>query len=448
MALSTAIRHWWQLLRGLADERPDASPRIAALDPANLAHPPTEPTASASPEIFRPEDVISRYSLEELCATAEEYYRRVPDVLPHMAKPFGAVHEAPEMLENLGLLLSGLKLGTSMTVLDFGAGTCWLSRSLAQLTCQVICADTSRTALEIGQRLFAEHPPIARHLQPPRFLHFDGRRLDLPDACVDRVVCFDAFHHIPNQAEVLAEMARVLRPGGIAGFSEPGREHSRHPQAQYEMRNHAVLENDVDLNGIFQLAIRAGFTGIRVKLLTDTEAGLDAYNALFAADADEMLRRQLWVDTRTTTFNRSIFFLDKGVSRPDSRSAAGLQHSLRIAGVTARAAPGEPIRVDLVLTNTGSATWLHASSGIHGVVRLGAHLHDRDGRLVDVDHSRHFLPRSVEPGDEIAMTVAVPLPDARPYTLTFDLVAEGVTWFENVGSSPVTLDVAAAERSG
>ena len=436
----TAIRHWWQQLRGSGRDRSDAPPPVDAAEAGTTTLPFTGTPASTSPEIIRPADVISRYSLEQLCATAEEYYRRVPDPLPHMAKPFGAVQEAPEMLENLGLLLGGLKLGASMTVLDFGAGTCWLSRCLAQLACEVICADTSRTALEIGKQLFAEHPPIGRHLHPPRFLHVDGRALDLPDASVDRIVCFDAFHHIPNQAEVLAEMARVLRPGGIAGFSEPGREHSRHPQAQYEMRNHAVLENDVDLNEIFRLAQRAGFTDIRVRLLTNTEAGLEAYNALFAVD-DEPLRRQLWADTRTTTFNRSIFFLDKGVSLQDSRSAAGLKHSLRIAGVAERSASAEPIRIDLVLTNTGSATWLHTSSGIHGVVRLGAHLYERDGRLVDVDHSRHFLPRSVAPGEEIAMSVEIHLPDARPYTLTFDLVAEGVAWFENVGSSPVRLDV-------
>jgi SAM-dependent methyltransferase len=445
MTFSTAIRTWWQQRRGSAPERPERSQRADAPmgDAADASSPASAASApgSASVDLLRPEDVIARYSLEQLCATAEEYYRRVPDPLPHMAKPFGAVQEAPEMLENLGLLLSGLKLGTSMTVLDFGAGSCWLSRCLTQLTCQMICVDTSPTALELGKRLFDEYPPIGGHLQPPRFLHFDGRALDLPDSSVDRIVCFDAFHHIPNQAEVLAEMARVLRPGGIAGFSEPGREHSRHPQAQYEMRNHTVLENDVDLNGIFDRARQAGFTDITVKLLTDSEVSLPAYNALFTASAKDALRAQLWRDTQTTTFNRSIFFLHKGVSRPDSRSSAGLRHSLRLVNWVPSAERRHGLHIDLVLTNTGTATWLHTSSGIHGVVRLGTHLYQHDGGLIDVDHSRHFLPRSVGPGEEMAMAIEVPLPDARPYRVTFDLVAEGVTWFENVGSVPLTIAV-------
>lgn len=430
MTLSTAIRHWWQQLRQSGRENPDALRGAEA---------------PAAPDLIHPEDVISRHSLDELCATAEEYYRRVPDPLPHMAKPFGAVQEAPEMLENLGLLLSGLKLGTAMTVVDFGAGAGWLSRCLTQLACHVISVDTSPTALDLGRRLFAEYPPIGRHLQPPRFLHFDGRRLDLPAESVDRIVCFDAFHHIPNQRDVLAEMGRVLRPGGIAGFSEPGRQHSRHPQAQYEMRNHTVLENDVDLNAIFGFARNAGFTGMTVKLLTDSEVPLETYNTLFGATPNETLRAQLWRDTHATTFNRSIFFLHKGAPRADSRSHAGLRHSIRIATCAQPGGPGQPLRVDVVLANTGSATWLHTSSGIHGVVRLGTHLYERDGKLVDVDHSRHFLPRSVEPGDELAITIEIALPDSRSYTLAFDLVAEGVAWFENLGSSPVTLVVAGAD---
>ncbi len=64
------------------------------------------------------------------------------------------------MLENLGLLFGGLELGRTMSVLDFGAGTCWLSRILAQFNCQPICCDASRTALDIGRRLFAELPLI------------------------------------------------------------------------------------------------------------------------------------------------------------------------------------------------------------------------------------------------------------------------------------------------
>jgi SAM-dependent methyltransferase len=392
-------------------------------------------------ELIKPDEVIERMSLEELCETAEEYYRRIPDATPLMAKPFAFLHETPEMLENLGLLLSGLHLGKTMTVLDFGAGTCWLSRYLTQLSCQVICVDTSQSALTIGARLYADHPPVGGVLLKPRFIVFDGRQLPLADASVDRIVCFDAFHHVPNQREVLMELGRVLRPGGIAGFSEPGRQHSRQAQSQYEMRNHKVLENDIDLNRIFALGREGGFTSLTVKLLNSTEGSLDDYNAMYGPTLAVNLRDRLWNDTYNTTFNRSIFFLHKGARQSDSRSHIGLAHSLQIADPVMSVEPGQPLRVTVSVTNTGTARWLHTNSEIHGIVRLGTHLYEEDGRLLAIDHSRHDLPRAVDPGSTVTMAVEVPVPADRGCRLAFDLVAEGVTWFETGGSTPVTVTV-------
>jgi SAM-dependent methyltransferase len=416
-------------------------PEAPARPPDPVAAPTAAPAPVVDPTLIRPEDIVARYSIAELCETAEEYYRRVPDPLPLMAKPFAFLHETPEMLENLGRLLSGLRLGTTMTVLDFGAGTCWLSRALTQMQCRTIAVDTSASALAIGRRLFAEYPPIGAALLEPQFLHFDGRRLALPDASVDRIACFDAFHHVPNQAEVLAEFGRVLRPGGIAGFSEPGRHHSRQPQSQYEMRNHRVLENDIDLNRIFELASAAGFTAISVKLLTDTEVSLDDYNGVFASPPPEALRGRVWSDTHDTTFNRSIFFLHKGTQALDSRGREGLAHAITIDDNEYTVTGGAPARIPITLRNTGTARWIHAHGGIHGTVRLGAHLLDAAGALVDIDHFRTFLPASVEPGAELRMTVEVPVPADRTSVLVFDLVAEGVTWFENAGSRPVSVTV-------
>src|SRR4029077_2535679 len=97
-------------------------------------------------------------------------------------------------------------------------------------------------------------------------LVFDGRRIDLPDASVDRIVSFDAFHHLPNPDEVLREFARVLKPGGIAGFAEPGARHSRSPMSQFEMRTYRVVENDIDVHAIWRTAARCGFRDLEVAI--------------------------------------------------------------------------------------------------------------------------------------------------------------------------------------
>src|SRR5437879_5980673 len=80
-------------------------------------------------------------------------------------------------------------------VLDFGAGSCWTSRYLSQLGCRVIALDVSPTALRYGQELYARQPLIGDR-PAPRFLQFDGKRIDVEDASVDRILCLDAFHHV------------------------------------------------------------------------------------------------------------------------------------------------------------------------------------------------------------------------------------------------------------
>lgn len=137
-------------------------------------------------------------SVEALCATADDYYRAVVDPTEQMGKPFSNPSFAPEMLMSLEQLLSGLQLTKSMSVLDFAAGTCCLSHWLNQMQCATISLDASEAALSIGQRLFAEQPILGKSIASPKFLHFNGRSIDLPDESVDRIFCFDVFTTSPT----------------------------------------------------------------------------------------------------------------------------------------------------------------------------------------------------------------------------------------------------------
>ena len=62
-----------------------------------------------------------------------------------------------------------------------------------------ISVDVSRHALEIGKKLFDYHPIPAGSISEPVFLPFDGYMIDLESESVDRIVCNDGFHHVPNQ---------------------------------------------------------------------------------------------------------------------------------------------------------------------------------------------------------------------------------------------------------
>jgi 2-polyprenyl-3-methyl-5-hydroxy-6-metoxy-1,4-benzoquinol methylase len=142
-------------------------------------------------------ELVLRYSTDELSVTADEYFARVTDPWYHTVKPFASPEEAPDNLGSFGALIVAAELKKSHAVLDFAAGSCWTSRYLAQMGCDVVASDISPSALDIGRQSLAALPllPPHGHLE---FLNFDGFTVALAAESVDRVVCLDAFHHVVN----------------------------------------------------------------------------------------------------------------------------------------------------------------------------------------------------------------------------------------------------------
>src|SRR6266536_2452138 len=277
-----------------------------------------------SEQLIDVERLLSESSLEDLNRAAEDYFARLTNWNYHLAKPFGSVDETPQLLINFAVILQGLRICPGMTILEFGAGTCWASRFLSQLGCHVIAADSSATALRIGQELYARQPLIGNQPEP-RFLLFDGNRLDVPSESVDRIICLDAFHHVPNAAEAIRELARVLKNGGIAGFAEPGPNHSRSAQSQYEMRVYGVLENNIDVRKIWGYAELAGFTEMKLAVFNVPPLHLTIQEFEDFLSGGKTVKR--WMET-TRGFMESErdFFLYKGEPEPlDRRFKTGLR---------------------------------------------------------------------------------------------------------------------------
>ena len=403
-----------------------------------VSEPPT-----IKPDFIDVRQRMREWSVEELCETAEEFFARINNWDYLHSKPFAAVNETPELLINFAQIVRGLKLLPDMTILDFGAGSCWTSRFLSQLGLRVIAVDVSSSALKIGAELYKRHPLIGDQPQP-HFLHFDGHTLDLPDESVDRISCWDAFHHVPNPGKVLMEMARVLKPGGIAGFSEPGPEHSKSPQSQYEMRTNRLIENDVNVSEIWLDAQAAGFTDLRLALFNPETLllPLDQFDAYLSG---EDTGAQYVARTREELRHRRIFFLFKGESTapPDSRQREGLLVKLKVEAPTKNIKSGESLVLQVVATNTGSTSWLPSTARV-GAVRFGIHLFDKNDKLIDLDYFRQRLTddeRQIMPGETVELTAEVPLPGVGTHVLQCDLVSEGVCWFEHNGSHTVTLTV-------
>ena len=72
--------------------------------------------------------------------------------------------------------------------------------------------------------------------------------------------------------------------------------------------------------------------------------------------------------------------------------------------------------------------------------KIGLQRADGNQVVLQRDWIRVPLPRDVDPGQECTVQVDVAAAGVRAGDLIrVDLVAEGVTWFESVGSSPLIL---------
>jgi ubiquinone/menaquinone biosynthesis C-methylase UbiE len=96
-----------------------------------------------------------------------------------------------------------LDLGSASTVVDLGAGTGKLTRGLAERFGRVIAVDPLEGMLS-GLR--AALPDVEAHVGA-------AEEIPLEDGVADAIFCGQAFHWFAN-AQALAEIARVLRPGG------------------------------------------------------------------------------------------------------------------------------------------------------------------------------------------------------------------------------------------
>jgi SAM-dependent methyltransferase len=125
------------------------------------------------------------------------------------ARSFGAAADAYERARPTypeaaveWLLPDGAK-----TVLDLGAGTGKLTRSLAARGLEVIAVEP----------LAAMRANLAAALPEVRALAGTAEEIPLPDASVDAITVAQAWHWVDPERATL-EAARVLRPGGTLGL--------------------------------------------------------------------------------------------------------------------------------------------------------------------------------------------------------------------------------------
>ena len=103
----------------------------------------------------------------------------------------------------------------SKTVVDVGCSTGIMTRRFAAAFHRVIGLDTDHVGIGNGARLAVQAGITPEKLQ---FCGADGCRIPLANDSVDAVICNHVYEHVDDQQGLMAEILRILRPGGLCYF--------------------------------------------------------------------------------------------------------------------------------------------------------------------------------------------------------------------------------------
>jgi SAM-dependent methyltransferase len=115
--------------------------------------------------------------------------------------------------------LKWLNLSPGKSLLDVACGSGGPALRIAALTgCSLIGIDAHADAIAAGESLVSARKLTER----ARFQVGDATSpLPFPDAHFDAITCIDAINHLPERPRILAEWARLLKPGGCLLFTDP-----------------------------------------------------------------------------------------------------------------------------------------------------------------------------------------------------------------------------------
>jgi ubiquinone/menaquinone biosynthesis C-methylase UbiE len=141
--------------------------------------------------------------------------RAADSKLPRYAELLFALHEefAPELMK----VISQLPLKSGDRVLDVACGdgqyAVWMAERIGDGT--ITAVDASSAWLHVALKKIRGHGLANIALRKA-----DARKLPFPDGSFDFVWCAQSLYSLPNVMQCMAEMVRVLKPGGALAVLE------------------------------------------------------------------------------------------------------------------------------------------------------------------------------------------------------------------------------------
>jgi radical SAM family protein/iron-sulfur cluster protein len=185
-------------------------------------------------------------------------------------------------------------------------------------------------------------------------------------------------------------------------------------------------DSDEEMNRARHIAADIGADRLCWEITDHPE---NAYSRRFAPGSAELaaIRHEVWDDNNL------------GNAVPGAMPRARIDVRAPLPGVPFVARAGRPLRIRTRVHNLSTRSYPAQASYGRRLVRLGAQLCASDGTLIDRDFARAWLPETLQPGARTDVPIDIPTPrQPGRYSLKFDLVSEGIDWFERCGSPTTT----------
>ena len=240
---------------------------------------------------------------------------------PEFCEPFIAGRQAGRLIYDLGVMLSLMDFEKlSEPVLDFGAGTGWISEFVVRSGFQTVSFDIHNnledllnTRADIDKRVDRNNLSYA---------HGDGHNMPFDANCFGHILVYDTLHHMHDYGKFFEEFHRVLRPGGLGIFVEPGARHSKSPETiafveAQKKHDPDWIERDVVLEEIDRIAKNVGFAEGLYIVPVQHPSALDDYNLdqFHQLQNNGGIERDKYCNKLFANcyWERTVFFVKKGL---------------------------------------------------------------------------------------------------------------------------------------
>ncbi len=326
-----------------------------------------------------------------------------------------------QFAETFDAVVSRLGLPSGSRVLDVGADLTWSTSRLARRGWRAVAIDINHHL--VASRVFREQgidfAAVNADMHAPVF----------GDGVFDGVTAFNALHHTHRLHPLVANLARVLRPGGRLGFIEPYwfHEHNRAGFGESQIEA-GINENVYRLEEWHQAFVNHGLEPVGF-------IAAPSFHGVYEKRASSAPLRTLTIDqARDDLFSR---FYQVAFTAPS-----------QVAGPLA---PGAVLEIPVTVHNRSQAGWcvdsqipVFLSYHLRAVTR-GANGAETGTTMVAFDNERTTLSGHLHPGSDTLVQLQVTAPtEPGDYLLEVDLVHEGITWFADRGAQTTVVSLQVA----